>query len=342
MNPVSIIGGGLSGLTLGILLREQDVPVTIKEAGNYPRYRVCGEFISGRGLKVLAGLGVSDSWEAGARMMAQDTVFFLEGVPSPVVSLPEPAWCLARWTLDQALAVRFRELGGILVERCRGNIERGQPGLVEASGRRRVHGRSDWVGISFHLKELSLRGDLEMHFQEGAYVGLCEVEGGMFNVCGLIPRSRLPDRLSTDPHVALETVFSKSLNGRLGSGRLVLNSLTTVASLDYSATSVKDDGVLRIGDSRGLIPPVTGNGMSLAFEAAELASGPLVMWAKGHCSWAHALDEVRLRQTKRFGQRLFWARQLQRAMLHPFLATRPSWAMKNLPTLLPLGFRLTR
>ena len=45
--PVQIIGGGLAGLTLGLGLRQRDVPVTIHEAGNYPRHRVCGEFSNG-------------------------------------------------------------------------------------------------------------------------------------------------------------------------------------------------------------------------------------------------------------------------------------------------------
>ena len=49
MKPVTIVGGGLAGLTLGIALRENSVPVHIYEAGTYPRHRVCGEFISGRG-----------------------------------------------------------------------------------------------------------------------------------------------------------------------------------------------------------------------------------------------------------------------------------------------------
>ena len=58
MKPVTIIGGGLAGLTLGIGLRQHGVPATIIEAGNYPRHRVCGEFVSGRGQATLARLGL--------------------------------------------------------------------------------------------------------------------------------------------------------------------------------------------------------------------------------------------------------------------------------------------
>ncbi|MDB6025304.1 MAG: putative electron transfer oxidoreductase, partial [Verrucomicrobiales bacterium] len=43
--PITIVGGGLSGLTLGIALRQRGIPTTIWEAGRYPRHKVCGEFI---------------------------------------------------------------------------------------------------------------------------------------------------------------------------------------------------------------------------------------------------------------------------------------------------------
>jgi 2-polyprenyl-6-methoxyphenol hydroxylase-like FAD-dependent oxidoreductase len=47
--PITIVGGGLAGLTLGIGLRRRGVPAALWEAGHYPRHRVCGEFICGRG-----------------------------------------------------------------------------------------------------------------------------------------------------------------------------------------------------------------------------------------------------------------------------------------------------
>ena len=65
---ITIVGGGLAGLTLGIGLRQRGVAVTLWEAGRYPRHRVCGEFISGRGQSSLARLrllGLVQS--AGAR-----------------------------------------------------------------------------------------------------------------------------------------------------------------------------------------------------------------------------------------------------------------------------------
>ena len=55
---IRIIGGGLAGLTLGVLLRRENLPVEIWDAGSYPRHRVCGEFVSGRGIEVLRELEI--------------------------------------------------------------------------------------------------------------------------------------------------------------------------------------------------------------------------------------------------------------------------------------------
>src|SRR4051812_14063636 len=65
--PITIIGGGLAGPALGIGLRPRSIPVTVWEAGHYPRHRVCCEFISGCGHETLARLGLRERLlEAGA------------------------------------------------------------------------------------------------------------------------------------------------------------------------------------------------------------------------------------------------------------------------------------
>ena len=58
--PVEIVGGGLAGLSLGLALRRAAVPVTIFEAGVYPRHRVCGEFIAGLDTDTISRLGLDE------------------------------------------------------------------------------------------------------------------------------------------------------------------------------------------------------------------------------------------------------------------------------------------
>ena len=77
MKAIHVIGGGLAGLTLGIGLRNRGVPVTISEAGEYPRHRVCGEFISGRGVEVLQRLQLTDLLVRAGACEARTAAFFV-------------------------------------------------------------------------------------------------------------------------------------------------------------------------------------------------------------------------------------------------------------------------
>src|SRR5437588_11140978 len=104
MKTITIVGGGLAGLSLGIGLRQRGIPVVVWEAGHYPRHKVCGEFISGRGQDTLARLGLPDPFfEAGATL-ARSAAFFSTQKKSPVRTLASPAICLSRFKMDALLA----------------------------------------------------------------------------------------------------------------------------------------------------------------------------------------------------------------------------------------------
>src|SRR6267142_4961098 len=119
LKPITIVGGGLAGLTLGIGLRRQDVPVAIHEAGNYPRHRVCGEFVSGRGLEILDALGLKGKFLDAGATEARSSIFFSGNSKSPVRQLPSPALCLSRFVMDKLLADEFQGLGGELLTGAR-------------------------------------------------------------------------------------------------------------------------------------------------------------------------------------------------------------------------------
>src|SRR3954471_8030696 len=144
MKPITIVGGGLAGLTLGIGLRQHGVPATVLEAGHYPRHRVCGEFISGRGQEVLNRFGLEPMVRDAGALVARTASFLTKTVSSPVRSLPHPACCLSRFVLDALLADRFRQLGGALQENCRFRDEPSGEGLVRTTGRRLQSREKHW------------------------------------------------------------------------------------------------------------------------------------------------------------------------------------------------------
>src|SRR6516162_10086613 len=128
--PITIIGGGLAGLTLGIGLRQRDIPVTIQEAGSYPRHRVCGEFISGSGQAVLERLGLLDSLRKAGAIYARTVMFICGGAKSPARQLAAPALCLSRYKMDALLAERFQQVGGELRTQSRWTSDNDGDGIV--------------------------------------------------------------------------------------------------------------------------------------------------------------------------------------------------------------------
>ncbi|NBS85073.1 MAG: dehydrogenase, partial [Verrucomicrobia bacterium] len=88
MKAVTIVGGGLAGLTLGLLLRRKQVPVRLYEAGIYPRHRVCGEYLCGRALTVIESLGLRPSLERLGAVKSHDVVMVRGSKNLPRHQLP--------------------------------------------------------------------------------------------------------------------------------------------------------------------------------------------------------------------------------------------------------------
>jgi flavin-dependent dehydrogenase len=68
-----------------------------------------------------------------------------------------------------------------------------------------------------------------------------------------------------------------------------------------------------------MTPPVTGNGMSMAFESAEIASELLARYSRGEISWTQARRTIACACDRAFAKRLGWARRLQWMMFTPML-----------------------
>jgi len=320
--PITILGGGLSGLTLGLLLREQGIPVSVIEAGQYPRHRVCGEFLSGHGQAVLSQLGLLPACFAAGARMAQTARFASDTRSSPVRPLPRPALCLSRHTLDSLLATELIRRGGEVRTGERGDIAADHPGWVQATGRRPSAqvGGWRWFGVKAHADNVTLSADLELHVSANAYVGLCRLAQHRVNVCGLFRRPVRGRETATSDRQPLDW-----LRGRPGSPRFerlaqahfVPESLCTVAGLDLRPRRATGQVRFALGDALSMIPPFTGNGMSLALETAHWAAAPLAAYARGASGW----DEARAAYGRHFDQhcqqRLRWAGWLQRLLFMP-------------------------
>ncbi len=307
---IEIVGGGLAGLSLGLALAREGVDVTIFEAGEYPRHRVCGEFIAGLGGKTIARLGLAPLLADAAELSEVDWFF-----PSGSIRrqrLPAPALALSRHVLDARLAEAFNAAGGRLLTGTRANTEAAPEGRIFSTGRRR--GPSPWIGLKLHARNLPLTTELELHMGDGAYVGLCPVEHGRVNVCGLFrKREGVTAERGAVLRSYLLTAGLDALAERLAKAEVCPESHCAVAGVSFGHAEAAHDR-MNLGDTFSMIPPFTGNGMAMAFQSADVALDPLLAWARGESRWDETLRLVADRLTRRFRLRLATAN-----MLHPFL-----------------------
>lgn len=314
MKPVTIIGGGLAGLATGIGLRRRGVPVTIHEAGTYPRHRVCGEFIAGLDESTQEALELGPILADAPRH--ETMLWLMRDAAFGRSRMPKPAIGISRHALDARLAGSFVASGGELHQRSRLTLNGDRPeGWLDATGRRPSTG--GWVGMKVHVREFETRADLEFHLGRNAYVGATLVESGAVNICGLFRPPLAGNGSGIARFVAhLDACGLCDLASRVRSASFVSDSFCSVAGLSYSAWPAVRRA-LSVGDSAGLIPPFTGNGMAIAFQGAVAALGPLTDYSRGTCDWDTARARVRVATHRKFRQRLGMS-----AILHPFLTRR--------------------
>ena len=344
MKAIRIVGGGLAGLTLGLRLRRMGVPVELFEAGTYPRHRVCGEYLSGRGRDLLFSLlGEETLSRAGARTSVRLRVFRGKD-PLPDRPLPRPALCLSRYRLDKLLADEFSSAGGRIQTQNRQSLPRNGEGWVTATGRRPSvpQGGWRWLGLKAHALDLPLADGLEMHLTPQGYVGLCAVEGNRVNVCGLFRTRKTVPNLGHQWHEWLAGDPGSTLHERLRDARWDDTSFSSVSALSLDPRRAADQQDVRVGDALTMIPPLTGNGMSMAVEGAFLAADPLAEWSAGAIPWQECTRKISLSLDRTFSSRLGWARRLQQAVLHP-VGQPVAWNLSLVFPFLPqLLFRQTR
>lgn len=343
----AIIGGGLAGASAAITLARRGHRVIVLEAGELPRHRVCGEFLSPECANTLTDLGVMDDVRAaGPRWMDEAAITTPSGTEW-AHNLPGAAFGISRHLLDDLLARHARGAGADFrtrhtVKGVRGTLADGfsldvshagkthtltAQTVIAAHGKRSTLDRTlnrrffrhdaPFIGLKMHYKARPVPGRVELHTFDGGYCGLSEVEGGAVNACLLARADRLSAAGGLDGFVRWMGEQNPALGDWLSDAEPLLPRWESIAQVSFAPKPPVEGDLLFTGDAAGLIAPLAGNGMGMALDGGQLVAAHIADYLRG------AVDAAGLRAgyasawKTQFSGRLRLGRALQAMLLRP-------------------------
>ncbi|HEY1785602.1 MAG TPA: NAD(P)/FAD-dependent oxidoreductase [Pirellulales bacterium] len=307
-----VVGAGPAGAVTALLLARSGRRVAMVDTARFPRQKVCGEYLSSAAWQLLDELGLGNLRGQAVELSAMRLE--VAGRRHAILDFPSPLQApaaLSRYSFDAALVAAARSAGVDVFEGRRVKqvlsdgdrvsgvvaIDADQPRasqtfraplIVAADGRRSlvvrdtgrvVRGRSGLVGFKAHADGPMPAGSqstLVMHSLPDGYIGVCPVEGGRINVCGVMPRGRLRNSRGNLAE-ALRLWIAES-----GPSQTYLDidrhpdGWHTMPEVTIQRSYPRSGGVLYVGDAMGTIEPLTGQGMTMALASARLAARHLL------------------------------------------------------------------
>lgn len=362
---VIIVGGGLAGLTSAIHLSTRKKRVLLIEKNEYPKHKVCGEYISNEVLPYLNSLGINPISE-GAK---QITKVHISTTKSNLIKgqLPLGGFGMSRYFLDNLL-VKKAHLNGVQILKdtvesihfkkdsftittkssavFQSKITIGAFGkrssLDQKMKRKFIQKKSPYLAVKIHVKGVFPENLVALHNFKGGYCGVSKVEDNAINVCYITEyRSFKKHKNITD--FQEQVVFkNKHLRKIFKETSPVFEKPLTISQVSFQTKNPVEDHIIMCGDTAGMIHPLCGNGMGMAISSAQLASIRILQFLNGEIKTREGLEKQYLRDwNKEFKIRLKAGHFIAWLFRNHTISQIAYSILKRIPSLLPKMIKFT-
>jgi flavin-dependent dehydrogenase len=362
---VIIVGGGLAGLTSAIHLSTRKKRVLLIEKNEYPKHKVCGEYISNEVLPYLNSLGINPISE-GAK---QITKVHISTTKSNLIKgqLPLGGFGMSRYFLDNLL-VKKAQLNGVQILKdtvdsihfkkdsftittkssgvFQSKITIGAFGkrssLDQKMKRKFIQKKSPYLAVKIHVKGVFPENLVALHNFKGGYCGVSKVEDNAINVCYITEyRSFKKHKNITD--FQEQVVFkNKHLRKIFKETSPVFEKPLTISQVSFQTKNPVEDHIIMCGDTAGMIHPLCGNGMGMAISSAQLASIRILQFLNGEIKTREGLEKQYLRDwNKEFKIRLKAGHFIAWLFRNQTISQIAYSILKRIPSLLPKIIKFT-
>jgi flavin-dependent dehydrogenase len=292
---VTIVGGGLAGLTAAIHLSKIGLKVILFEKNEYPKHKVCGEYISNEIIPYLDWLSLNISELNPTHISKLD--FSTKDGEIIRSDLPLGGFGVSRFALDAFLCKKAVENGceivqdsvdDIVFENDSFSISTLNSGtftseiVIGAFGKRSnidqklkrsfVQKKSHWLAVKAHYSGEFPNDLVGLHNFEGGYCGVSKVENNLINICYLASYESFKKCKNIEEYQNQILAKNPHLKLIFDTGKILFEAPLTISQVSFDKKATVENHILMIGDTAGLIHPLCGNGMAMAIHSAKIVS----------------------------------------------------------------------
>ena len=365
MFDVIIVGGGLAGLTSAIHLSKYHFRVLVIEKNEYPRHKVCGEYLSNEVLPYFVYLGI-DVFKLGAKKINR---FMLSTPKGKLIKakLPMGGFGISRFTLDFELAKKAKTLGVKILQDSvekvhfendlfsvitKNNQKFISKIVIGAYGKRSIldvalerdfiKNKSPFLAVKTHVKGHFSEDMVALHNFEGGYCGVSKVEDDRINLCYITNLEAFKKYKNIEAFQEKVLFKNKHLKAVFENSKAVFKAPLTISQVSFSSKNPVKNHIIMCGDTAGMIHPLCGNGMSMAIRSAQMASHVIIDYLQEKIESREVLEKRYTKiWNKEFQNRLKIGHIVAQLFSRNTLAEMLITILKWFPNLLPKIIKYT-
>lgn len=362
---VVIIGGGLAGLTSAIHLSQSGLKVSLIEKNEFPKHKVCGEYISNEVLPYFQWLGVNIS-ELNPSTISK-IQFSISSGKTIHHTLPLGGFGISRYALDHYLYQKALTNGCQIIQDTvdniqfeddeftiftNNNLEFKSKIVLGAFGKRSnldlklnrdfIQKNAPWLAVKAHYSGNFPNDLVGLHNFEGGYCGVSKVENNSINICYLVDYKTFKEYKNIEEFQSKVIYKNPHLKAIFENCTMIFDKPLTISQISFEKKEAVENHILMIGDTAGLIHPLCGNGMAMAIHSAKIVSELVIDFLNNTINSRKNLEKKYTQEwNTHFKSRLKTGRFLSKILQKEKLTTFLMQLIAIFPFLLPLIIKKT-
>ena len=295
MYDILIIGGGLAGLVNAVDLSKDGLNVLVIEKNDYPKHKVCGEYVSKEVLPYLEQLGIHP-YQHGATSIDKFLLSAQNGAEVRT-KLPLGGFGISRYKLDCLLYDKAIENGCMVKKATVEKVEfkdeyfeietrdkqtfqskfvigayGKRSGLDVELARNFMKKKTPYLAVKSHYMGEFPEDLVALHSFKGGYCGVSKVENGLLNICYLTNYKAFKPYKNTEVFQAEVLCKNPKLKEIFNRSESTFTKPLTISQVSFSKKEKVDRHIFMSGDAAGMVHPLSGNGMGMAIHSAKILS----------------------------------------------------------------------